>query len=289
MKKIKYLWLFNLLIIIIWLLYIFVIPKVLNNKEIIVPDVKGYDLNEALNILEDNNLIVLINYIDGPDDKALYTFPLKDSVVKSGSNINLYISKKKIVYYDEFIGLVLDSNIDMIENYCANNKIDYEVEYKLDNNSIPGVIINQNKNSKNIINEGDLLIFTVARSELYFSMPNLVGMNIYDGIKILNDFNIKTNVIYYYAPVESDTIIFQSVEKGNTIKKGNNSIIDLYVSKGFNDNTVLDYQNFIKVLSILNVKYDIIYIESNEESNVCLGYKTTTINNELCYCVYISK
>lgn len=289
LKSLKYIWVINILIIVSWIFYIFIIPKVLKNRNIVVPDVKGYSINDAVKKLEENKLEVLICYIDGTNDEVLYTFPLKNSTVKYGSNINLYVSKKKVTYYEEFVGLVLESNIEMIDNYCINNGIKYEVEYKLDNNSIPGIIIKQSKDKNDIVNKNDKIIFTVARSDLYFTMPNLVGMNIYDALKLLDNYKMKANVIYYYAPIDNDVVIFQSVEKGNTIKKGNNSIIDIYVSKGLEIDAVIDYNNFVKVLSILDIKYDIIYIESNEESNKCLGYKKMSIDDYLHYYIYISK
>lgn len=289
MKILKYMWILNILIILSWIFYIFVIPKVLKERNIIVPDVRGYSVDDAVKKLEENKLEVLICYVDGTVDEVLYTFPLKDSIVKYGSNINLYVSLKATVYYEEFIGLVLDSNIEMIDNYCINNGISYEVEYKLDNNSIPGIIINQSKNKKDKVNSGDTIVFTVARSNLYFPMPNLVGMNVYDALKVLDDFNIKANIIYYYAPIDIDIVLFQSIGEGNTIKKGNSYPIDIYVSKGLEIGAVRDYNNFIKVLSILGIKYDIIYIESNEERDVCLGCKTLSVDNLLHYYIYISK
>jgi beta-lactam-binding protein with PASTA domain len=289
LKKLKYLWIINGLIIFSWLFYLFVIPKVLKDRNIIVPDVKGYSVDEAIKKLEENKLEVLVCYVDGTIDEVLYTFPLKDSTVKYGSNINLYVSRKVTLYYEEFIGLDLDRNIDMINNYCVTNGISYEVEYKLDNDSIPGIIINQNKTKKDKVNKGDIIVFTIARSNLYFTMPNLVGLNIYDALIILDNYGIKANVIYHYAPIDIDVVIFQSIGEGNTIKKGNSYPIDIYVSKGLEIDVIIEYNNFIKVLSILDIKYDIIYIESNEESGECLRFETSNIDNQLHYYIYISK
>lgn len=289
MKKIKYIWIVNVLIIMSWIFYIFIIPKVLINRDVIVPDVVGCTVDDAIKILDDNKLEVLVCYIDGTNDEVLYTFPYKDSKVKYGSNINLYVSKKTLVYYEEFIGLVLDTNIDMINNYCINNGISYQIEYRLDNNSIPGIIIDQSMNKKDLVNKGDVLIFTVAKSDLYFPMPNLVGMNIYDVLCLLDNYNLKANIIYYHAPIDNDIVIFQSISEGNIVKKGNSYHIDIYVSKGLELDVKIDYNNFVKVLSILDINYDIIYIESNEDINTCLGYKSVSVDNMIHYYIYISK
>ena len=272
-----------------WIFYIFIIPKVLINRDVIVPDVVGCTVDDAIKILDDNKLEVLVCYIDGTNDEVLYTFPYKDSKVKYGSNINLYVSKKTLVYYEEFIGLVLDTNIDMINNYCINNGISYQIEYRLDNNSIPGIIIDQSMNKKDLVNKGDVLIFTVAKSDLYFPMPNLVGMNIYDVLCLLDNYNLKANIIYYHAPIDNDIVIFQSISEGNIVKKGNSYHIDIYVSKGLELDVKIDYNNFVKVLSILDINYDIIYIESNEDINTCLGYKSVSVDNMIHYYIYISK
>jgi hypothetical protein len=120
-------------------------------------------------------------------------------------------------------------------------------------------------------------------------MPNLVGMNIYDVLGLLDNYNLKANIIYYHAPIENDIVIFQSINEGNIVKKGNSYHIDIYVSKGLELDVKIEYNNFVKVLSILDINYDIIYIESNEDSNTCLGYKSVSVDNIIHYYIYISK
>lgn len=270
------------------MIYIFIIP-VIKNENIVIPNVKGISESEAIEKLQNYKLDVLVCYIEGTKDEVLYTFPSEESKVKSGSNITLYVSKKKVIYYEEFIGLLLTNNIDMINKYCESIGITFEVIYKVDNDSIPGVILEQNKKSYDKVNIGDKLIFTVAKSDLYFTMPKLIGMNIYEALEILRDYNIKTNIIFYYTPIENDLVIFQSVGEGNIIKKNNSYPIDIYVSKGLDLDVVIDYNNFVNVLSILDISYDIIYIESNVDNDTYLGSMSLSIDDNIFYYIYISK
>ena len=94
------------------------------------------------------------------------------------------------------------------------------------------MIFYQSKTVNDIIGENDELILKVAVSNEYVTMPNLVNMHILDAIKILDEYNLKYNIIYYNSVIENDIIISQSIDEGTIIKKGNNNYFNIYVSNG---------------------------------------------------------
>jgi beta-lactam-binding protein with PASTA domain len=164
------------------------------------------------------------------------------------------------------------------------------VIYEENNDEIPGVILEQSLTSYDIVNPGDELVFKVSSSNQYIQMPSLSGLSVSDALEFLNKNDLKANLIYYYAPIDEDIIISQSIEEGIVIKKGNKHIIDLYVSKGMPyDLTSINIDNFIEVLIDLNINYDIIVVESNIESNKAIAVVGYSDDDSLAYSLYISK
>jgi beta-lactam-binding protein with PASTA domain len=290
LRYIKYIWIANILIVVGWLVYLFVIPYILYNKEVAVPDLTGLSEEKAVEILKDNNIDANIYYIDDDEEKVKYSIPSFGSSVKKHGTISLYIGRIKLKYYESFTGLMLEQNQDYINEYCKENAISYTVIYEENNDEIPGVILEQSLTSYDIVNPGDELVFKVSSSNQYIQMPSLSGLSVSDALEFLNKNDLKANLIYYYAPIDEDIIISQSIEEGIVIKKGNKHIIDLYVSKGMPyDLTSINIDNFIEVLIDLNINYDIIVVESNIESNKAIAVVGYSDDDSLAYSLYISK
>ncbi|MBO5711516.1 MAG: PASTA domain-containing protein, partial [Acholeplasmatales bacterium] len=246
--------------------------------------------NDALKMLEDRNINAKVYYVQSDKEEVKYSIPSFGSNVKINATISLYIGKTIPNYYESFVGLMLEQNIDYINEYCKENAISYTVIYEENNDEIPGVILEQSLTCDNIVKPGDELIFKVSSSNQYIQMPSLSGLSVSDALEFLNENNLNANLIYYYAPIDEDIIISQSIEEGIVIKKGNKHIIDLYVSKGMPyDLTSINIDNFIEVLIDLNINYDIIVVESNIESNKAIAVVGYSDDDLLAYSLYISK
>ena len=185
---------------------------------------------------------------------------------------------------------MFENNLEYIEEYCKENAISYTIAYEENDDEIPGVIISQSKSTYERVASGDEISFVISSSNQYIQMPLLAGMNVNDALDFINSNNLNANFIYYYSPFDEDIIISQSIEEGIVIKKGNHYAIDLYVSKGMPyDISSINLDNFTYVLINLDISYDIIKVDSNEQTNTPIAVVCYNDQNRVAYRIYISK
>lgn len=263
MKSTKILWIIIMIIGLFWVYYLFLANKFFPKKELIVPDVVGLTELQMEEVLNENKVKYNIFYVDGEQAIVQKTFPKAGSKIYETYYIDVYVYNKMPKYYEDFTGLLFDDEIKNIENFCKNYDLLYKVVYVVDNSYPQGQIIWQSLTSDDVIKSGDELVFKVVINDDYIQMPNLAGMNIIDAMKLLDKFQLNYNVIYYYAPIQEDTVVFQSVLEGTLIKKGNAYSFDIYVSKGMpSDVSTISLVEFVDILQQLNYEYEVIYVDS---------------------------
>lgn len=268
MKSTKILWIIIMIIGLFWLYYLFLANKFFPKKELIVPDVVGLTEPQMEEVLNENKVKYNIFYVDGEQAIVQKTFPKAGSKIYETYYIDVYVYNKMPKYYEDFTGLLFDDEIKNIENFCKNYDLLYKVVYVVDNSYPQGQIIWQSLTSDDVIKSGDELVFKVVINDDYIQMPNLAGMNIIDAMKLLDKFQLNYNVIYYYAPIQEDTVVFQSVLEGTLIKKGNAYSFDIYVSKGMpSDVSTISLVEFVDILQQLNYEYEVIYVDSTLKSD----------------------
>lgn len=268
MKSTKILWIIIMIIGLFWVYYLFLANKFFPKKELIVPDVVGLTEPQMEEVLNENKVKYNIFYVDGEQAIVQKTFPKAGSKIYETYYIDVYVYNKMPKYYEDFTGLLFDDEIKNIENFCKNYDLLYKVVYVVDNSYPQGQIIWQSLTSDDVIKSGDELVFKVVINDDYIQMPNLAGMNIIDAMKLLDKFQLNYNVIYYYAPIQEDTVIFQSVLEGALIKKGNAYSFDIYVSKGMpSDVSTISLVEFVDILQQLNYEYEVIYVDSTLKSD----------------------
>lgn len=234
MRIYKYFIVGSFFLILFWLYFLYVSPRIHNTNEIEIPQIAGLNISEGLNHLGDLGIKYNIHYIEGDDDTISYTMPKAGMNIYKTYIIDVFAYKKLDSYYNNYIGLIYENYADEIESFCLKHNITYKVEYVIDNTVSSGLIINQNKNENDKVALGDVLIIYVSVSDDYYLLPLFVGRNIYDVLEELNNLGLKCDIIYYSAPIESDIVIYQSLNEGYKIKKGNSYSFELYVSKGIN-------------------------------------------------------
>lgn len=251
-----------------WVYYLFLANKFFPKKELIVPDVVGLTEPQMEEVLNENKVKYNIFYVDGEQAIVQKTFPKAGSKIYETYYIDVYVYNKMPKYYEDFTGLLFDDEIKNIENFCKNYDLLYKVVYVVNNSYPQGQIIWQSLTSDDVIKSGDELVFKVVINDDYIQMPNLAGMNIIDAMKLLDKFQLNYNVIYYYAPIQEDTVVFQSVLEGTLIKKGNAYSFDIYVSKGMpSDVSTISLVEFVDILQQLNYEYEVIYVDSTLKSD----------------------
>lgn len=263
MKLIKVLWGIIGIIALIWIYYIYISPLIFKPNEVEIPNVEGMTEQDAKASLDSYEIKYNVNYIDGKSNTVKYTYPSCGTKIYLSYTIDVFIEKSLPSFYQSFIGLIYDENIDLIVNYCESHNISFKVIYEVNNDYTSGQIFKQSKSNNDVVKENDELVLFVAKSDEFIAMPNLVGMHIDECIRILNGYKLTYNIIYYNTPIDEDIVISQSVNEGTLIKKGNVYSFDIYVSKGMPfDLSSLNIDQFLNVLSEINYNYDIIYVDS---------------------------
>lgn len=225
-------WIVIFIVIIGWIYYIFLSPYIINKKEVVIPDVVGLSEKDGIKKLDDNNIKYKIIYIQDSQEFVLKTIPYAGVNIKNNCVIDVYIGHVFPRSYKSYLGLVYDDVRNEIELLCNDYGLELIIEYKEDDSLVSGVIIDESIKDGSIIESGDTLVLTISKSNSFFVMPNLVGLDIYDALKILEEYKIKAIVNYYVSPIGYDIVIFQSISKDSIIKKGNQYEVTLYVSKG---------------------------------------------------------
>lgn len=261
--KLKILWGIIGIIIVGWIYYIYISPLIFKPIELEVPNVEGLSENDARHTLHKLDINFNIHYVDGKTNQVKYTLPKHGTKIYSTFTVDVYIEKSLPSYYQSFVGLMYDSNVDLIIDYCNEHNITYKVVYEINNAYTSGQIIKQSKDKETLVEEYDELIIYVAKGDDYIVMPNLVGMNVDECMRLLTEYQLSFNIIYYSTPIDEDIVISQSIIEGTIIRKGNEYSFDIYVSKGMpTDLSSVDINYFINVLNEIKYNYDIIYVDS---------------------------
>ena len=232
MRIVNKFWIVIFVIIIGWIYYLFISPYILYKKEIVVPDVVGVSEVEVRKVLDENGIKYNITYVQDSKEVVLKTIPYAGVNIKTNSFIDVYVGCIFPRSYKGYLGLVYDDVRGEIDVLCNDYGINLVIEYVDDDSLISGVIVGESIREGSIIESGDTLVLTISKNNSFFVMPNLVGLDIYEALKILDEYNIRAIINYYSSPISDDVVLFQSISKDSIIKKGNQYEITLYVSKG---------------------------------------------------------
>ncbi|SNX55591.1 Stk1 family PASTA domain-containing Ser/Thr kinase [Thermoanaerobacterium sp. RBIITD] len=200
-------------------------------NEVVVPNITGETLDKATNILENKNLKLSITdsqYSDKPENTILSQNPSAGKTVKTGSTVNVVISKgKQVTIVPNVIGSEYrDAQINIEKSGLKANIIwnfndKYQKGYVYDQNPRQGVQVENNTVVDIYVSKG---IETVQ-------VPNLVNMTLDDATKTLEGLGLKVGTISNQPKdnLPDNTVIDQSIQPNTSIPKGKS--IDLVVSK----------------------------------------------------------
>lgn len=219
-----------LIICFCWIFYLVIYPKVSKTKEVIVPDVLNIDKNEAIEICLNSKLKTRIQYVeDSSENIIISTNPKANSSVKENSQITLYVSKPKVTRVADYCGIFLDDAIDNIRHFCDDNKVEYFLNYVVDNEKAEGLIINQRPSAKTIFSNENIFIDVVIHDNVYV-MEDFEGKKIEEAISILNAHKLKYKCIYEYSIAPFGTVLSQSIKPNTRVIEGSAEVV-LYISK----------------------------------------------------------
>lgn len=122
-------------------------------------------------------------------------------------------------------------------------------------------------------------------------MPNLVGKPIEEALELLKDYQLHININYVSTPIDEDLVIFQSTSENTIINKNNSYVLDLYVSKGMKQTTILNVDDFIAVIQNMGYLLEVNYVKSNDLENKLVAFKVQKLydNNIVKYYLWVTE
>lgn len=291
MKLVLRLWLVTLGIILIWIYFLFISPKIFNNHIVTIPDVIHLSEEQAIKELEKNKIKYQITYVESEEELAMKTVPYAGTKVKTDYVISLYVGKKMPVAYKSYLGRIYEDIADEIELMCNNYGLKLKIEYEETDYTVRGVIIKESLIDGSVLNQGDELCLTISANHSTYMLPNFVGLSLAEAVKLIEEYHIKVNLTYIPTPVDEDIIIYQSTPANTLIQKNNPYTLDLYVSKGVKDTTIIDVESFIEVIGQLGYELEVNYVNSNDLENKLVAFQVQKLydNNRVKYILWITK
>ena len=213
MRKVLWLWTATFVIILLWLYFLFISPKIFNNKILVVPEIINLNEEEGLKVLKDNNIKYNIVYLENEENIILKTSPYPNTKIKSNFEIDVYVGKIMPASFKSYVGQVYDDVKDKINIMCNNNGINLKVRYEENDNVLDGVIINESLSNGESLEGVNELIITISSNNTKLLMPDFVGKHINDVIEFVNKNNLMVIFIYLETPILEDILFINQYQK----------------------------------------------------------------------------
>ena len=213
-------WILSIISILLATLFIIIIiiyPALRETKEVSIKNVSGLEIEEAIDILEEQGLIVIEETIKRHSneieiDKVITTDPKPNSNIKVGSKVTIYVSLgTSEVEIDNYIGKNYIEIKKILEDKGLNVLIEKkEVEDK--NKYKKNIIIEQDK--KNVkVEKGDTITLTIQELITYY--PDFTKYTVDKVKKFCSEHNVELEIEYVPSEEESNgTIIYQNYTAG---------------------------------------------------------------------------
>ncbi|MDE6660524.1 MAG: PASTA domain-containing protein [Anaeroplasmataceae bacterium] len=291
MKLALRLWLVTFGIILVWVYFLFISPKIFNNHILTIPNVIDMNEEQAISELKKSKIKYQITYVESEEEVALKTVPYAGTNVKADYVISLYIGKIMPAAYKSYLGRMYEELADEIELMCNNHGLKLKIEYEETENMVNGVIIRESLVDGSILNQGDELCLTISTNHSSYMLPDFVGLSIDDALKLIEEYNLKVNLTYIPTPIDEDIVIFQSSPANTLIQKNNPYALDLYISKGVKTTAAVDVDFFIEVIANLGYEMELNYINSNDLENKLVAFEVQKLydSNIVKYILWITK
>ena len=203
---------------------VLLIPALTTNKEIYVPDVTGYSVEDAIKALQDAGFVVASEQQKTASEsvelgKVVKTSPLANTKRTKNTEVTLWVSEG-------------DTKITL-ENYAGKNylevkgklealKVNVIVEKKSssDENAKEGVIIEQSPKEGEKVSVGDYVTLYIPNLDKYpdFTTGTYTASDVKDYLK---KYEVTVNVVEREDSTHAEGIVIgQSREKGSIIGKG---------------------------------------------------------------------
>lgn len=224
------------ILIILMILAVTVLPDLLVPKDIEVPDVTDYTLEEAKKKLQEDGFIIG-ETIEEPHEEieegaVFKTEPKAHSFVKEGSPVNLYVStgKNKFVI-ENYVDMSYEDVFSQLEDLNFKDIRKKEVFHE---EKAVGVILEQNlSEGDEVIPEEEILEFTVSMGPEPIRLKDLSGYNDKGLAEYADSSGLNIIILeegQHHDTIQSGLVIEQNPPAGTQLQKGDKVTVTL--SKG---------------------------------------------------------
>jgi serine/threonine-protein kinase len=238
----KVLWILFVLIAVILLFDNVFLPWYVSSPIERVPDVVGKNKDEAVNILQSQDLDPIVGdttYDEKfPAGSIIFQRPRAGETVKEGRRVYLFVSGgEPVVHVPQLTGKsVRDAKFSLQRLGLKLGNIDQEPsDYPKD------MIYDQQFAEGTPIKRGGTVNVTVSSGRMQtgtIEVPDLVGKSLSEAQKILADSSLKVGKVNYQPSFSllPNTVLDQYPSRGNKINPGD--AVDLFVTKTANENQI---------------------------------------------------
>lgn len=226
-----------LLLAMVAILTITVFPSLLGPKEVVIPDLKGKEIDEATSQLENLGLVmgkkIEINDDEVENGLVIKTNPKEGKTVKEGAKIDIYQSVgKETITLSDYEGRNYEDVEDLLNKMGFK---DVAVTEVFDDSEVGTIIDQEPSGGYEVIPPETELELTVSKGADRISLKQLTGFN----ETALNDYSNESGIIIdvekkvYSDSVAEGLVISQSPEPFTKVDKG--STVSVVLSKGIEE------------------------------------------------------
>ena len=265
------------------------------NKEVILADMTGWNVDDVLDFVEENFLNnVTINFEENDTVD-------KDTIIRQ--SITGTIKRSDPIIFTTSLGNKEDLSPIKLEDltnksllrasvYLGRNGIQYELKYEFSDKIEKGHVINSDPKKGNTVKPDDMVTLTISKGK-EIKVPNLKNKTMADVTKWMVENNLQINYSDKYdTEIESGRVIESNYKEGDIIEEG--TTVDVTFSKGPLKMKKFDNINDFKSWADINgIKYEI-KEEFNSDVEKYKIIKTSieegkTINLDDTITIYVSR
>ena len=203
---------------------VLLIPALTTNKEIYVPDVTGYSVEDAIKALQDAGFVVASDQQKTASEsvelgKVVKTSPLANTKRTKNTEVTLWVSEGDTkITLENYVG----KNYLEVKGKLEALKVNVIVEKKSssDENAKEGVIIEQSPKEGEKVSVGDYVTLYIPNLDKYpdFTTGTYTASDVKDYLK---KYEVTVNVVEREDSTHAEGVVIgQSREKGSIIGKG---------------------------------------------------------------------
>ena len=203
------------------------------NKNVIISDMTGWNIDEVLKVIDENFLNnVIVNFEENPDIErnTVINQSISGNIKRNDEIIFTVSLGNKNALSPIKLKNLKDEKLLNASVYLGQNAITYELNYEFSNDVAKGNVISTDSKQGTTLNPDDHVTLTVSKGK-EIKVPDLTNKTMYE----ITEWMIKNNLQINYSDrynneIKSGRVIEANYKEGDIIEEG--TTIDIVFSKG---------------------------------------------------------